>query len=979
MPFLPVAAREARAAARAPRTYAWRAAVTAIGIAAVPIALSTPSGAVAPGRAAFVGVSMLAFLYCVFGGVVRTADSIAEEKRENTLGLLFLTDLKAPDVISGKLLASSASLFFGLLALMPLLAIPVLLGGVTSRQLLFMILCLVNSLFFAISCGFLISTIFKQGWVTISAGLAAMLFYCVVIPLLSDRLDAVIPPDTIDIFSPTNFFVSVIDNYPRQQIWAAFAVTHLLGWLHIFFTAKYLPVFWQERPRTRRGQLWWERLRRIRFGGATTRTRFRTRLLNKNPLFWLSGREQVSSSGLMTLLMIIATLSLVSGWKEVFVGLVFMHGMLLIRMSSAASHSFAEDRKSGALELLLATSLSVRDVLKGRWLALGRQFFGPILIVGIWHLFSVLWVRVMSDVYETTMPLMTALPAIAMAWIATGACGMWMGLRARHPVAAMWGTLFLVLLAPWISMMVLYSVLSFFQMLPELRFQSRMPFVTMGLFLWGLYLAALRAIVIRHVRAHFREAATDRYSDTQSIDWRPFWRTTWKITAATALLILSIWGIRAWINFNGQRALQRVLAAHPEFQISEPPQPFIPPEKNLARTELLAPLNGALNVVYRTGEKANLQSLFFTPFYERAPLQNWRFGKTHPLLARAENTSNELRFEPEIARLHAAAAERPYFVISRPRDPAYAGNFYSIQNWVTFLATRAQIRLGRNERPADDILLALRFANTITNEVESMRTPGHNDALTAVIQPIYDGIHAGIWQDGDLQAFQKAFGEIDAFRHYEAWQHYIVRTMTTAFTNPPTMNNPNLYGTLVPFYWDTTERRPKLPGKLKELQGKLIKIGLEDYKAIANPARGIIDLTPWRGGQRFGSVETYWGVLAQHMEYHLRGGAATLATTHTTIQLVATACAIERFRLARGQLPDNLQQLAPPYLANVPNDILTGQPLIYKRTSDGYLLYSVGLDGLDHGGRPNKPEVKARPGVKQEKAVDGDWVWIYKK
>src|SRR6185295_16622942 len=108
-----------------------------------------------------------------FGGVLRTADAIAEEKRENTLGLLFLTDLKVGDILLGKLLASTATLFFGLLAMMPLLAIPVLLGGVTSRDLIRIALCLVNSLFYAISIGFLVSTFFRQGWVTISVALAS--------------------------------------------------------------------------------------------------------------------------------------------------------------------------------------------------------------------------------------------------------------------------------------------------------------------------------------------------------------------------------------------------------------------------------------------------------------------------------------------------------------------------------------------------------------------------------------------------------------------------------------------------------------------------------------------------------------------------------------------------------------------------------------------------------------------------------------
>src|SRR4051812_48503851 len=154
MPMWPVAAREARIAARSPRTYGWRAIVTAIGIIAIPMSLWLARGAASQGPAVFIGISAMAFTYCLLGGAARTADAIAEEKRENTLGLLFLTDLKVSDVISGKLLASSATLFFGLLALLPLLGIPALLGGVTSRDLWQMALCLVNTMFFSISFGF---------------------------------------------------------------------------------------------------------------------------------------------------------------------------------------------------------------------------------------------------------------------------------------------------------------------------------------------------------------------------------------------------------------------------------------------------------------------------------------------------------------------------------------------------------------------------------------------------------------------------------------------------------------------------------------------------------------------------------------------------------------------------------------------------------------------------------------------------------
>lgn len=941
MPAWPVAAREARSAARAPRTYAWRAAVTAVGIASIPIALSTANAATGPGRAAFVGVSMLAFMYCIFGGILRTADAIAEEKRENTLGLLFLTDLKATDVIAGKLLASSATLFFGLLALMPLLAIPILLGGVTSKQLLFMILCLVNSLFFAISCGFLISTIFRQGWVTISAGLAAMFGYCIMIPMLANRFDS-----GIRALSPSVFLVIVFENLPQAEIWQAFTVTHLLAWLHILFTAKLLPEFWQERPRSPRMQLWRERLRRLRFGGAITRKRFRTRLLNTNPLFWLSGREQVSSTGLMTLLMIIAALSLVSGWKEVFVGLVIMHAMLLVRMSSAASHALAEDRKSGALELLLATSLSVREVLKGRWLALGRQFFGPVLIVTIWHLFSVLWVRVMSDVYETTMPLMTALPAFIMAWIATGAYGMWMGLRARHPVAAMWGTLGMVLLAPWIAMTGLYSVLSVFHMLPEMRYDSRMPFITMGLFLWGIYLAILRAITIQRVRRRFREAATDRYSDTQRIDWRPFWRMTWKIAGASALVVAIVLLTRAHINHRGEREFAAALAAHPGFSLTPPALPHISDEQNLAMWDFLRS---------HSGDRQAAPDV--------ARLGAWRNGERYLLSDRFAVAG-----EDELVRLHAAAHQYPMIYFRPPTAPLNVGfrtapnvsGYWMAYNVAARLAIRAEHRFWAGERPVDDVLLALRFANALTNDHNALAQ--RKVILWQIIQPIYDGILDGAWKESDLRDIQNAFAASEASPHLRRWRHHVAREILSAYDNPAA----GMIAVAGFSFWaGPRPPRPELPGKVKSHKAEIIRSALDPPDAwYRTHAYEYLRKNPFHDN------------LMRALHRTIGQAAFEASAAQVAVDQVVVACAIERYRIATGKLPASLSVLSPDYLSSIPNDTVTGKPLNYRLTPSGYLLYSVAADGHDHGGAPERTQ-QLKGGSHRQ--IAGDWVWIYKK
>jgi hypothetical protein len=79
------------------------------------------------------------------------------------------------------------------------------------------------------------------------------------------------------------------------------------------------------------------------------------------------------------------------------------------------------------------------------------------------------------------------------------------------------------------------------------------------------------------------------------------------------------------------------------------------------------------------------------------------------------------------------------------------------------------------------------------------------------------------------------------------------------------------------------------------------------------------------------------------------------------IDLARTALAIERYRLATGRLPERLEELVPQYLNDVPTDPFDGQPIRYKRTNPGYLLYSVLEDGQDNDGRERDPKDRNQP------------------
>ena len=71
------------------------------------------------------------------------------------------------------------------------------------------------------------------------------------------------------------------------------------------------------------------------------------------------------------------------------------------------------------------------------------------------------------------------------------------------------------------------------------------------------------------------------------------------------------------------------------------------------------------------------------------------------------------------------------------------------------------------------------------------------------------------------------------------------------------------------------------------------------------------------------------------------------------------ALAIERYRLAAGSLPDTLADLVPAYLDAVPTDPFDGNELRYKKLETGFVVYSIGEDLSDEGGK-EKPSRRTK-------------------
>src|SRR5437588_5065062 len=186
MTFLPIVARELRVASRRRSTY-WIRTGAALLIIVVGVWSFLMMRHQAEREIAMVLFGILtgsAVLYCALSGIWSTADSLSEEKREGTLGLLFLTDLKGYDVVLGKLVATSLGVFYGVLAVVPVLAVPLLMGGVTLGEFGRMALVCVNTLFFSVALGMWSSSISRSALKAMILTLLLLLVVTALLPAL---------------------------------------------------------------------------------------------------------------------------------------------------------------------------------------------------------------------------------------------------------------------------------------------------------------------------------------------------------------------------------------------------------------------------------------------------------------------------------------------------------------------------------------------------------------------------------------------------------------------------------------------------------------------------------------------------------------------------------------------------------------------------------------------------------------------------
>jgi len=392
MTFLPVVERELRTALRRPVLRWSRVAVAVAAALIVGLALAfTAAAPIRAGSGVFRFVVLLLFFYVSLAGVGLTADCLSVERREGTLGLLFLTRLKGYDVVLGKLAAQSVTAFYGWLAALPMLAISMLMGGVTGGEFWRITLILASTLWLSLTIGLVVSSMARGQQVAMVLTFLAVLVLNVGGPMLTRLL----PGSAWDrwlpgLLSPAWTCLSAFDSPYRANAgiyWSGLLSAQLIAWSSLGLACWILPRYWREEresrtsppPRGRRGKV-----------GKAAGVALARRGRQRNPVSWLARRTVLMSPTVLwaTTSATVAVLGfapqMLSGQSRVWVAehIGWIVGLVLrVIMVFQASRFFLESRRTGALELLLSTPLSPRDIVEGQLAALRRLFWGPAVLV----------------------------------------------------------------------------------------------------------------------------------------------------------------------------------------------------------------------------------------------------------------------------------------------------------------------------------------------------------------------------------------------------------------------------------------------------------------------------------------------------------------------------------------------------------------------------------------------------------------------
>jgi hypothetical protein len=345
------------------------------------------------------------------------------------------------------------------------------------------------------------------------------------------------------------------------------------------------------------------------------------------------------------------------------------------------------------------------------------------------------------------------------------------------------------------------------------------------------------------------------------------------------------------------------------------------------------------------------------------------------------------KFDPVIEKLRqdSALPGSRFPVIYTTEDPAeiLLPHLAVVKRYAQILQLRASAELqnGQGGKALADVKLMLRLNDSVRNETFLITHLVRIAIVNIALQPVWEGMAAHQWSDAQLTELNAELAKLDFLADYKFTMRgeMVFQGGIFAYLKRHPDQFPDLAGdgSHVKKTLTTRVLWHLIPsGWFYQNQLSCASPMVELFIPLADTNHGII--SPKATRQADAAVQAG---LKHHNLYNiaqrlflpsLGGAAKRFAYGQESADLARVAIALERFRLAQGEYPGSLDALEPRFIEKLPQDIINGEPLHYRRSFDGkFLLYSVGWNETDDDGQV---------GLQKNGVFDnskGDWVWKY--
>jgi len=469
----PVIERELRAEARNTITYGVRLLGAALLLFASIAFLSNPGSALS-GRELFSELHQFLLGTVWLWIPLISADCISREKREQTLGLLFLTPLKARDIMLAKTLTQGLRAATIGIAVIPVLALPLLMGGLNWPVVLSSLLTSASAFCWALAAGLLASVLSRS----IMGGLLWAFLWAAVFLVVLSMLNGVVVLELIHSVSGRPRYFPSLEGLAGSgllamwhgepvfyksltgltaagvQFWligsAGVLLCSLAGLAAVWqIGAWHLQKAWQELPPSPTVARMEKQLCQPRFATGLFRSLMK-RQLNRNPVGWLERRRWTSRVAAWGWLGVFAV-----GYTAFYLNFSDTHQVrelnslmsnaLMVAMALVSSASFRRERETGVMELLLTTPLTPEQIVRGRLFGLWVQFLPSVITLVFMAGFSGLilnWTSPFSSLRQQAW-------YSGVFYVCVPVCGLWLSLALRHYILSVLLTVGLSLVLPY--------------------------------------------------------------------------------------------------------------------------------------------------------------------------------------------------------------------------------------------------------------------------------------------------------------------------------------------------------------------------------------------------------------------------------------------------------------------------------------------------------------------------------------------------